>query len=153
MTGSVMVTFASMVITLHTQNIIADISAEFLAETGSVDTMPAKGKLIQTLNESVARLKVILNRYMDYSDVNQTAEDSLGIEDQLVFNLWLSTRKGTNKAQSLADAMHAFLVNATLAKSYSVMVLPELAKKHDEQSVADATLLNTLLNSKLPPVY
>ena len=142
-----------MVITINTQNIIDDISAEFLMELGSTDAIPPKGKLIQSLNESNARLKVILNRYLDYSDVNQTAEDSLGVEEEFVYNLWLSTRKGTNKAQSLADAVHAFLVNVTLTKAYSTMMMPELAKKHDEQAVADATLLNTLLNSKLPPVY
>lgn len=141
-----------MEIKINTSNIIADVGSRFLQELKSSDPIPPKGTLIQSLNESRGRLAVIVSRWLD-ADYKESANDNLSEATEIVYDLRLTVRRSGAKAQAIADLMHSYLVNATLAKCYYIMAQGELAKLHNDQSIADAQAINQLINSKIPPIY
>lgn len=140
-----------MDIYLETKNLIDDIGARFLMETGSPDPIPARGIVVQSLNEADAKLRNICGRYLA-PVVDICAGDELTKADAFMYNLILSPRKASGKVQAFADTMHSYMVNAALAKIFSSMNA-DLAKKHDEQTVSDAMVLDNLFHSKIPPTW
>lgn len=139
-----------MDITISTQNVFDDIGSKFLQELQSVDPIPPKGTLLQSLNEANGRLVTILCRYLE-ADFRESADDSLTAGDNLTYRLVLSPRKAAGKTQPLADLIHSYLVNSVLTKSYTTMGQAELAAKHENQTVSDAQVISQLLHTKLPP--
>lgn len=139
-----------MDIIVNTQNVINDIGSKFLQELQSVDPIPPKGTLHQSLNEANGRLVTILGRYLE-ADFRESADDSLAVGDSLTYRLVLSPRKASGKAQPFADLIHSYLVNSVLTKSYTSMGQAELAAKHENQTVSDAQVISQLLRTKLPP--
>ncbi len=140
-----------MEIIISTQNVINDIGSKFLQELQSVDPIPPKGTLIQSLNEANGRLATILGRYLE-ADFRDSADDSLAAGETLTYRLILSPRKAAGKAQPFADLIHSYLVNSVLTKCYTTMGQSELAAKHENQTVSDAQVISQLLHTKQPPV-
>lgn len=139
-----------MEIVINIQNVINDLGAEFLMESGSTDPIPPKGKLLQSLNEINGRLTLILGRYLGCFRECLT-EDSMGVNEAYVYDMLFTQRRAANKMQPLTDQIHSFLVEATLAKTYSDMGLSELATKHDGQAKSVGEVIRQLINSKIPP--
>lgn len=140
-----------MVIYINISNVVDDAGAVYLMESGSSDPIPPKGKLIQSLNEANGRLMLMLERFLS-TGCQPSAEDSQGVCETLRYELRFSPRRAAGKAQSLADQMHAFLVEATLAKCYASMGLAEQAARHDAQAVSAAEVIRQLIHSKIPPM-
>lgn len=140
-----------MEVIIKTENVINDIGGTFLQELQSEDPIPPKGKLVQSLNEADARLRAIVGRRLEI-DFRDSADDSLAINDSIVYNFLVSTRRSVNKAEPLAALIHSYLVNSVLAKTYSTMGQADLAALHEAQSVSDAQVISQLINSKIPPI-
>lgn len=141
-----------MEIYINIENLIMDIGSKFMMELPSTDPVPPRGTVVQSINEANARLKAVIGRYLELAPYQEGADDSLGHSDLMTYNLVLSTRKGSGKARPLADLFHSYLVNSALTKILSSMGQDELSGKHDAQAVSDATAINKLLKSKIPPV-
>lgn len=140
-----------MEVIIKTENVINDIGGTFLQELQTEDPIPPKGKLVQSLNEADARLRAIVGRRLEI-DFRDSADNSLAINDSIVYKFLVSTRRSANKAEPLAALIHSYLVNSVLAKTYSTMGQADLAALHEAQSVSDAQVISQLINSKIPPI-
>lgn len=141
-----------MEIFLNIKSLVDDIGSKFMMETGSVDALPPRGTVIQSINESNARLTALCGRFLNFM-YDEIADDELGIIDASIrYEFVLSPRKAVGKARPLADSLHSYIVNASLCKILSSMSLADLASKHEAQSVADSNVITQLLKSKIPPM-
>lgn len=143
-----------MVVVINTQNVIDDVSSHFLQELKSADSMPPKGTIVQALKEANARLRTVVGRYVEITnkDITELADDSLTLDENLVYNFRLSPRRAATKLQAITDMMHSYLVNSILTKSYGAMGETDFATLHDNQTVADAKVIQQLMRTKLPPI-
>lgn len=139
-----------MKLAIRLTNLIDDISGQFMVECGSEKPLPPKGLLIQFLNESYARLKSLLSRYMVTSDEREVSDGNLS-NGCYGFELMISSRRAKGKATSIADVLHSYMVNASLAKIYSVSNLTELSNKRTLLQNNDVIALQELLHTKCPP--
>lgn len=107
--------------------------------------------LNRLITESANELRVILQRILqeDYSksedNVPDTAED-------ITLNLSMSARRIDNKLKPLAEKSHAYIVNTTLARYYSLVGQGDLSNLHAAEMQADAATLTQLVYSKMPPI-
>lgn len=142
---------SAMEITLHTKNLIDNIGALFVKESGSNDPLPPEGLLIQYLNEANARLRTIFGRFME-AFFQEHPDNSLGMGDAFVYRLVLSSRREANKGQALTDLAHEYLVHSALAKVYTSMSDAQRASLHEGMAVSAGQSIDQNLHSKLPPI-
>lgn len=140
-----------MEIYIYKENVIGDLSAKYLQDLGTTDPIPARGLLTQAMNEVFVSLKAMCSRFLNPTyDTN--ADDSLASTDAFVLDFVMGERRMANKAQSLADAMHSYMVNATLGKVYLDANNSDLSQKRATLAQGDGQLILSLLNSKIPPI-
>lgn len=139
-----------MEITISTKNLLDDLGGQFLGECQTLEPIPPKGQLIQFVNEAYASLTTLLYRFLIPND-DAKADDSLVIDEAYYFNLALTPRRGHGKMSQIADAIHSYLINASLGKYYLVNNLAELSNKRNAMAGNDIQTLNGLLRSKYPP--
>lgn len=140
-----------MEIYIDTNNVLDDASGVYLMETSDKEPLAPRGVLVQRLNESATRLVSLLSRFTTV-DLRRSADDELKQSAALIFDLALSARKASGKAQAITDQIHSFLVNLTLCKVYINKGLADLSKAHETLATADAENLNLLLHTKIPPI-
>ena len=140
-----------MEIRVYKENVIGDLSAKFLQDLGTTDPVPPRGMLLQAMNEVLVSLRLMCSRFLRPS-YDLVADDSLSSADAFVFSFTMGARRMAGKAQSLADAIHSYLVNATLGKVYADSNNTDMAQKRATLAQGDGQLILSLLNSKIPPV-
>lgn len=101
-------------------------------------------KRARIMAEVLVAVKEMCNRFI--SDVTMDSTS-------LVFEMELSSRRGANREQSIADMLRSMTVNLFLNRFFLSKNLTDLATKYDTLAQADALSLNRILLTKLPPVY
>lgn len=149
-----------MTITLDTKELIFDIINKSHFEVASITDAEARYKaeagtdkqeeVERALTSARASLDQLMYKYL-VPDLDTEAINQPGVPQYLTYFLRMSDRRAAGKAQPLADAMHSYLVNLTLAKFYHSVDQEKLAGTREGLAAADAQLINTLINSKQPP--
>ncbi len=127
--------------------LIADTEARYRAEAGNHKNL----ELFRDIAESGSSLSRLLFRYLaDYYQDEASNNDTL--PESLVYELNISERRSSGKAQPLADAMHQYVVHYTLAKFYASVSQTELSNAHSLQTQGAASQIEDLLLTKKPPL-
>ena len=149
-----------MIITIETKEVLFDIADKSHLEVASITDAEAryraeagtdKGEEVErALTSSRAALDQLLFKYL-VPDQDGEGSNDPGFPQYFTYTLRLSERRGAGKAQALADTMHSYLVNLTLAKFYHSVAQEQLASMREGLATADAQLLTKLINTKQPP--
>ncbi|MBR4404926.1 MAG: hypothetical protein IKW84_08960 [Bacteroidaceae bacterium] len=123
---------------------------QYRTEAGSDKNEQLKREIV-IVSSALTRM---LQRYLNVDDTAQ-ADNTLDgrVGQQLVWELDMSDRRASNKAQPLADACHDYLVHYTLARYYKSVNAGELSNTHSLQTADAAGEIEGLLFSKTPPRY
>ncbi len=126
---------------------IADTEARYRAEAGNHKNL----ELFRCIAEVGSALSRSLHRYLvDYFQDEADNNDTL--PQSLVYELNLSERRASGKAQPLADAMHQYVVHYALAKFYATVSQTELSNKHSTLTQDASQTIDALLLTKKPPL-
>lgn len=123
---------------------------QYRIEAGSDKNEQLKREIV-IVSSALTRM---LQRYLVDSD-SQEADNTLDgrVGSQLEWELHMSERRASNKAQPLADACHDYMVHYTLARYYKSVNAGELSNTHSLQTADAAREIEGLLYSKTPPKY
>lgn len=123
---------------------------QYRTEAGSDKNEQLKREII-IVSSALTRM---LQRYLVDSD-SQEADNTLDgrVGSQLEWELYMSERRASNKAQPLTDACHDYMVHYTLARYYKSVNAGELSNSHSLQTADAAREIEGLLYSKTPPKY
>ena len=123
---------------------------QYRIEAGSDKNEQLKREIV-IVSSALTRM---LQRYL-VDSVSQEADNTLDgrVGSQLEWELEMSDRRASNKAQPLADACHDYLVHYTLARYYKSVNAGELSNTHSLQTADAAREIEGLLYSKTPPKY
>ena len=127
--------------------LITDAGARYRAEARE-DKAEMLNRLI---TESTTELRALLQRILQ-EDYNRTEDNVPDIKDDIILNLSMSARRIDNKLKPLAEKSHAYIVNTTLARYYSLVGQGNLSNLHAAEMQADAATLTQLVYSKMPPI-
>lgn len=125
---------------------ISEADARYRVEAGSEKTDEIERDIITSL----AYLDNIDIRYLNV-DMTCMAENNAGLPDTIIIDLLFSERRLDGKVQPLTDAIHAFLVDNTLALFYASVSQGDLQTKRAGLAAADATLIENLIFKKKAP--
>lgn len=133
---------------LDVQGMAPDV--QYRIEAGSDKNEQLKREIV-IVSSALTRM---LQRYLVDSD-SQEADNTLdgSVGSQLEWELDMSERRASNKAQPLADACHDYMVHYTLARYYKSVNAGELSNTHSLQTADVAREIEGLLYSKTPPKY
>ena len=126
---------------------IPDAEQRYIIEAGS----DKKDELERRLIEAYHMARQLCARYL-VPDVTVRANDSLSIPEAFVFRLNLSTRRLSGKTGALAQMLHSFICNHTLAGFYATVSQPELSASHSNMANVDAMNVENILYNKMPPM-
>lgn len=123
---------------------------QYRTEAGSDKNEQLKREIV-IVSSALTRM---LQRYL-VADDTDAADNALDgrVGQQLVWELDMSDRRASNKAQPLADACHDYMVHYTLARYYKSVNAGELSNTHSLQTADAAREIEGLLFSKTPPRY
>lgn len=109
--------------------------------------------LNRLITESTTELRALLQRILQ-EDYNRTEDNvpDIDTEGDITLNLSMSARRIDNKLKPLAEKSHAYIVNTTLARYYSLVGQGDLSNLHAAEMQADAATLTQLVYSKMPPI-
>jgi len=148
-----------MVIELYTQEILNDLRSKSHYEVSQITDAEARYKVeagsekmdevTRCISEAASRLHGRCRRFLK-EFLSRNMDNTVFFPDKYVVNLVLSERRGLNK-ESIAEAMHTFLVEYALSKFYVSMSQQELSNKHSLLAVDAGNLIDELLYTKLPP--
>lgn len=149
-----------MVIELHKQEILNDLRSKSHYEVSQIDDAEARYKVEagtekmdevnRCISEAASRLNGRCRRFLrDYQP--SYVVDAVFSPDSFVIDLAISERRAINK-ESIAEAMHTFVVEYALSKFYVSMSQQELSNKHSLLAVDAGNLIDELLYTKLPPL-
>lgn len=127
-------------------SVITDAESRYLAEAGT----EKNDEVLRDIASSLASLSTVTGRYLA-QDVNAMASDTATLPTTLVFNFSFSGRKADGKAQPLANAIHEYLADNTLALFYNSVSQPDLAAKRERLAAQDLQLVDTLVHQKKAP--
>lgn len=125
---------------------ITDAEARYRVEAGTEKTAEVERSLVTSLS----MLHQIAGRYL-VTDMTYTAGNDIGLPSTIVLDFSFSERRLDGKAQALADAIHAYLVDNTLALFYNSVSDATLATKRAQLALTDSQLVQTLVYTKKPP--
>ena len=123
---------------------------QYRIEAGSDKNEQLKREIV-IVSSALTRM---LQRYLvdnDTDAADNTLEGRVG--EQLEWELDMSERRASNKAQPLTDACHDYLVHYTLVRYYKSVNAGELSNTHSLQTADAAREIEGLLYSKTPPKY
>ncbi len=123
---------------------------QYRTEAGSDKNEQLKREIV-IVSSALTRM---LKRHLVDSD-SQEADNTLDgrVGSQLEWELDMSERRASNKAQPLTDACHDYMVHYTLARYYKSVNAGELSNTHSLQTADAAREIEGLLYSKTPPKY
>lgn len=126
---------------------------QYRIEAGSDKNEQLKREIV-IVSSALTRM---LQRYL-VDDDTDTADNTLDgrvdeQDEQLEWELEMSDRRASNKAQPLTDACHDYMVHYTLARYYKSVNAGELSNTHSLQTADAAREIEGLLFSKTPPRY
>ena len=127
--------------------LITDAEARYRAEARE-DKAEMLNRLI---TESTTELRALLQRILQ-EDYNRTEDNVPDTTEDITLNLSMSARRIDNKLEPLAEKSHAYIVNTTLARYYSLVGQGNLSNLHAAEMQADAATLTQLVYSKMPPI-
>lgn len=95
-------------------------------------------------------LRIALHRWLSPSDA-VSATNVLTISNNLTYQFKTSPRGADHKTTALAAGIHAYLVDSALAKFYTSVNQPNLAKPHKDKADVVLKALHDELYLKTPP--
>lgn len=125
---------------------ITDAESRYRVEAGTEKT----DELERNIITSLSMLFQISGRYLR-TDMSCFADNGAGLPDVLVFDFSFTERRMDGKAQPLADAMHAFIVENSLALFYESVAQNEFQTKHSQAAAINSLLVEKLIFTKKPP--
>lgn len=127
-------------------SVITDAEARYKAEAGTEKTDEIERDLIT----STSILYASIGRFL-CGNLTPYADNGAGLPETLVYEFTFSERRLDGKAQPLADAIHAFLVDSTLGLFYNSVSASDLAVKRSGMAQADLQLVERLVYTKKQP--
>lgn len=125
---------------------VADPAARYKAEAGT-EKLP---ELKRLLVEANAEVYIGLRDYL-VDDGDMEANNIVELGDYFVYQFIYSDRRFAGKAQALADAIHAFLVDRVLSDFYISVSIPNLSQARKVQAEKDWSALMSLIRTKKIP--
>lgn len=123
---------------------IKDDRERYLAELGSDKLYEAN----QCINDACAEVAALL-RPVQGTISSGFAADNAYDTDDIAFAIEVTTRKPIQIP--LTKAVHAYIVDAALAKYYVAVSHPEISERHGARIVTDVATINRLLFTKDEP--
>ena len=150
-----------MVITLQTARIVDSIKTishrELAVAVPDVDIrykMEAGSEKMVEVNrcilEAIGRVRRRCSRFLA-DQFASGANNAVSLPENYNFEFIFSERRATNKAESLAAAMHDFVVEYALSKFYSIVSQGELSNKHSILALSAGEEIDNLIYKKNPP--
>lgn len=124
---------------------IQDIEQRYRVQTGT-DKNAELTRMMMNAQSAVTRR---LNKYLD-RDYTDSANNDPSLPESFTWDLEMSERRSSGKAQPLTDAIHDFIVNLTLARYYRNAGAADLSASHDAVAISCADEIDILINSKVP---
>ena len=109
----------------------------------------------QCLQDAFSSLKAVCRPFL--ATTNDTAgndalDANIGVTDQtLTFDV--TVRRTANFADALAQAMHQYLVNASLRRFYTTAMMPDLVSAYTAGEAEAYNTIKGLLYRKAEPIY
>lgn len=122
--------------------------AQYRTEAGSDKNEQLKREIV-TVSASLTRM---LHRWLA-DDYDVSADNMLGLTDELTWKLNMGERRMSGKVQPLTDACHDYMVHYVLSRYYKSVNAGELSNTHSLQTADAAKEIEELLYSKNPPRY
>lgn len=150
-----------MEVTINVEELLYDIENKSHMECSAimdaqvrynVEATPDKrDEVWRAVQLAMSTVELAVSRFVN--DVYaEDADNGVLLPATIVYDFIFTPRRMMGKAQALASAIHAYLVDLSLANFYDTVQMDMLKKDHTERATADAALLTHLLYSKKPPV-
>lgn len=127
-------------------SVITDMESRYRSEAGTEKTEELERDLVTSLSQ----LSSSIGRYLKM-DMTSDADNGPGLPDFITLEFVMSERRLDGKVQALTDAIHAYLVENTLALFYASVDHKEFQAKHEKASAASLALVERLMFTKKPP--
>lgn len=128
---------------------IPDDKARYLAELGSEKEAEAQQCITDASNEVAAFIRPLLT----FSSGSETATDAYDTAASIVYTLSVTARKASGMANALAKAIHAYIVDAALAKFYGSVAQGDLAEIHRVRLASELADINNIIYRRKNPSY
>ena len=125
---------------------IADPAVRYKLEAGTEKDPEIK----RCLDEAATDLRGEIARFLAV-DQTPSSNNALPTVSAYVYDLNLSSRRSSSKADALKNAFESYVVVRSLAKFHRSVGQAELSSMYESQALAQAQSINNLLYSKLPP--
>lgn len=127
--------------------ILADDRERYLAELGTEKLPLAHQCITDSVSEVVELIRPLLK-----SVTPESLTDGYDTDD-ILFSLEVSGRKADAIERRLAQAIHTYVVNASLARYYEGVSRVDIAERHRARLAPDMTIIEEICFHKNEPVY
>lgn len=127
---------------------IANDKERYLAELGTEKEPEAH----QCITDTFADVSSLMRRIVRGTIVTSANDDYAGSGD-LILNVEVTPRKAAGLADSLTDALHAYTVDAALARYYKAVSRLDFAQAHLNTLPADLATIDRLIYRRTKPSY
>ena len=152
----------TLTITLQRRNILSDMMVRshaevayiiddrerYVAELGTEKAQLAQQCITDAATEVRSAFRDVIPGFSDALSAGDNYDTS-----DIVFAMAVSARKRPGLADSLAKAIHAYIVDSALGRYYGSVSRPDLAKSHLDRLQADLSVISGLVYRKLDPTY
>jgi len=125
---------------------IADVVARDNARAG----LDKIDEINRNIKDGIAQVSRRCWRFLK-DDRAMVAVNTDDMPQTVAFDLRLSERRGTNKAEPLAAAMQSLIIEYALAEFYVTVNHSELSKVHSLAAMDAGNMIEELLYTKKPP--
>lgn len=126
--------------------VIQDVEARDNARAG----LDKIDEIRQCVKDGIAQVSRRCWRWLADDRINY-AGNTDDMPQTVAFELRLSERRGTNKAEPLTAAMQSLVIEYAMSKFYAIVSQQELSNKHSLAAVEAGNTIDELLFTKKPP--